>query len=152
MNGRNLAVPTGNGPFLKQGDGKLSTLLTAPYSILSSPLFAVYGVNQPANYNVGAAGTPLSRRRPAPRGYRRRYRSPPRQPAQDAAPERSGEGYEQARSVAHHCSLRFLCAGIPAGRSKYFRGQRHLVWAGPARRDGYRPCKAFARLNGQNRY
>ena len=42
---------------LKQGDGKLSTLLTAPYSILSAPLFAVYGMNQPANYNAGAAST-----------------------------------------------------------------------------------------------
>jgi len=42
---------------LKQGDGKLSTLLTAPYSILSAPLFSVYGIKQPANYNAGAAAT-----------------------------------------------------------------------------------------------
>jgi hypothetical protein len=33
---------------LKQGDGKLSTLLTAPYSILSAPLYSVYGMKQPA--------------------------------------------------------------------------------------------------------
>lgn len=42
---------------LKQGDGKLSTLLTAPYSILSAPLFSLYGIKQPANYNAGTATT-----------------------------------------------------------------------------------------------
>jgi hypothetical protein len=42
---------------LKQGDGKLSTLLTAPYSILSAPLFSLYGIKQPANYDAGTAAT-----------------------------------------------------------------------------------------------
>jgi len=42
---------------LKQGGGKLSTLLTAPYSLLSAPLFGAYGMKEPANYNAGAVTT-----------------------------------------------------------------------------------------------
>lgn len=33
---------------VRQGDGRLETLLTAPYSILDGPLFALYGVERPA--------------------------------------------------------------------------------------------------------
>jgi hypothetical protein len=40
-----------------QGDGKLPTLLSAPYSILSQPLFSLYGVTQPAGYTAASAAT-----------------------------------------------------------------------------------------------
>jgi hypothetical protein len=33
---------------VRNGDGRLETLLTAPYSILDGPLFALYGVTRPA--------------------------------------------------------------------------------------------------------
>lgn len=33
---------------IRQGDGRLETLLTAPYSILDDPLFDLYGVSRPA--------------------------------------------------------------------------------------------------------
>src|SRR3954470_18509083 len=33
---------------MHDGDGKLETLLTAPYSILSGPLYDLYGVAKPA--------------------------------------------------------------------------------------------------------
>ncbi|HVY32008.1 MAG TPA: DUF1588 domain-containing protein [Polyangiaceae bacterium] len=42
---------------LRQGDGKLSTLLTSNLAFPSGPLFAVYGVTEPAGYR---AGTPVS--------------------------------------------------------------------------------------------
>jgi hypothetical protein len=43
-----------------QGDGKLPTLLSAPYSILSQPLFSLYGVTPPAGYSgANATTTPV---------------------------------------------------------------------------------------------
>jgi len=38
---------------LRQGDGKLETLLTAPFSIMTAPLFALYGAKDPG---AGATG------------------------------------------------------------------------------------------------
>jgi hypothetical protein len=42
---------------LMQGDRKLSTLLTAPYSFLSAPLYGVYGLPQPTSYSAATAST-----------------------------------------------------------------------------------------------
>ena len=36
-----------------QGDGKLETLMTAPYSYIDGPLFDLYGVEEPAGHNAG---------------------------------------------------------------------------------------------------
>jgi hypothetical protein len=36
---------------MKEGDGKLETLLTAPYSVISGPLYDLYGLPKPANPN-----------------------------------------------------------------------------------------------------
>ena len=47
---------------LKQGDGKLSTLLTAPYSILSAPLYGVYGIKQPASDSTMPVTLPAAQR------------------------------------------------------------------------------------------
>lgn len=46
-----------------EGDGKLRTLLTAPYSYLDGPLYELYGVTPPADASVG---TPV----PLPEGER----------------------------------------------------------------------------------
>ena len=35
---------------LRQGDGKLETLLTAPFSILTGPLFTLYGAKDPGSW------------------------------------------------------------------------------------------------------
>jgi hypothetical protein len=46
---------------ITKGDGKLPTLLSAPYSILSQPLFSLYGVTPPAGYSAAnAATTPVT--------------------------------------------------------------------------------------------
>jgi Protein of unknown function (DUF1592)/Protein of unknown function (DUF1588)/Protein of unknown function (DUF1595)/Protein of unknown function (DUF1585)/Protein of unknown function (DUF1587) len=42
---------------MTQGDGKLPTLLAAPYSILTQPLFSLYGVTPPAGYSAANAAT-----------------------------------------------------------------------------------------------
>ena len=39
---------------MTQDDGRLETLLTAPYSVLTDPLFLLYGVAKPANYVAGS--------------------------------------------------------------------------------------------------
>jgi hypothetical protein len=36
-----------------QGDGKLETLLSAPYSYIDGPLFELYGVQEPPGHNAG---------------------------------------------------------------------------------------------------
>jgi hypothetical protein len=42
---------------MTKGDGKLPTLLAAPYSILTQPLFALYGAMPPAGYSAANAAT-----------------------------------------------------------------------------------------------
>jgi hypothetical protein len=42
---------------ITKGDGKLPTLLSAPYSILSQPLFSLYGIMPPAGYTSANALT-----------------------------------------------------------------------------------------------
>lgn len=49
---------------LRNGDGRLETLLTAPYSILDGPLFDIYGVARPAG-QTGAALVQLDPRQRA---------------------------------------------------------------------------------------
>jgi hypothetical protein len=39
---------------MKEGDGKLATLLTAPYSVLTGPLYDLYGVPRPAGAAANA--------------------------------------------------------------------------------------------------